>query len=156
MGIPFRCYRCHVYGHLANDCSLPFIQKPVSVKKIWRVKKSETNLMAKKGKLHEECSKDLNLSPYLDDKDLGSHSSLTNLKPLCINNLVEDLGGLKIDKVSALVSSFEPDQKEALRDLGFVSPPKALSGVHKGYFLRYVSKSIIDGLGPGCDPFEVK
>ena len=97
MGIPFRCYRCHVYGHLANECSLPFNQKPISVKNIWRVKKSETNLIAKEGKLHDECLKDVNLSPFLDDKDLGSLSSLSNLKPLCINNLVEDLGGLNID-----------------------------------------------------------
>ena len=57
--------------------------------------------------------------------------------------------------VSDLVPSLVFVQKEALRDLGFVSPPKALSGVRKGYFLRSVSKSINDGLGPGGDPFEV-
>ena len=96
MGIPFRCYRCHVYGHLANECSLPFNQKPISVLKNWRVKKSETNLIAKEGMLHDECSEDLNLTPFLDDKELGSLSSLSNLKPLCINNLVEDLGVLRV------------------------------------------------------------
>ena len=104
----------------------------------------------------EERPEDLNLSPPLvDDKDIGSQSFLSNLKPLCFNNLVEDLGGIKNDKVSALDSSFKLDQKEALRDLGFVSPSKALSGVRKGYFLRSVSKSIIDGLGLGCVPIEV-
>eukprot|EP01018_Ginkgo_biloba_P004985 Gb_28741 [translate_table: standard] len=34
MGIPFRCRRCHKYGHLAMDCSLSFSNK------VW-VKKSE-------------------------------------------------------------------------------------------------------------------
>ena len=40
MGIPFRCYRCHVYGHLANDCSLPFNNNSSSgsVQKIWSPK----------------------------------------------------------------------------------------------------------------------
>ena len=105
----------------------------------------------------EERPEDLNLSPPLvDDKDIGSDSSLSNLKPLCINNLVEDLGGFNIDKVSDLVSSLAPLQKEALRDLGFVSAPKAFPGVHKGYFLSFVSKSIIDGLGSDCVPIENK
>ena len=27
MGVPFRCYRCHVFGHLMNECLLPFNKK---------------------------------------------------------------------------------------------------------------------------------
>ena len=73
----------------------PLFWKNVSVKKFWMLKKSETNLIAKEGMLHDECSGDLKLTPF-DDKELGSLSSLSNLKPLCINNLVEDLGVLRV------------------------------------------------------------
>ena len=64
MGIPFRCYRCHVYGHLANDCSIPFSKNSfsASVQKIWRAKNCGSNLEAKEGKALEEISEDLNLS----------------------------------------------------------------------------------------------
>ena len=37
LGIPFRCYRCHIYVHLANECLLPFNKNSssVSVQKMW-------------------------------------------------------------------------------------------------------------------------
>ena len=39
LGVPFRCYRCHVLGHLMHECSLPFNKKTSgSPHKIWRVK----------------------------------------------------------------------------------------------------------------------
>ena len=46
MGVPFRCNRCHAYGHLIPDCTLPFSKsfKSASVpktKSFWRVKSTE-------------------------------------------------------------------------------------------------------------------
>ena len=37
LGVSFRCNRCHVFGHLMNECSLPFNKKPFSgfAHKIW-------------------------------------------------------------------------------------------------------------------------
>ena len=52
MGIPFRCYRCHGFGHLAHECSLPF-NKPSSTK-VWRVKKGGNQSDAKVGSYMEE------------------------------------------------------------------------------------------------------
>ena len=49
-------------------------------------------------------------------------------------------------------TSFDSVQNVALRNLGFVSPPKASPVVCKGYFLRSVSKSFIDGDGSDRDP----
>ena len=106
LGIPFRCYRCHVHGHLANECSLPFNKKSSSVvHKIWKAKKCESNLVDKEGLVPEKISEDLNFSHQLiDDKDIGSHSSLSTLKPLCITTLAEGLGGNKTDKDFVSVS----------------------------------------------------
>ena len=96
----------------------------------------------------------MNLSHQsLEDKDIGSQSSLSTLKPLCITNLSEGLGWNKTVKEPVSVSSYDPVQNDALRELGFISPPKVSPVVRKGYFLRSVSKSIIGGLGSDCDPF---
>ena len=47
MGIPFRCFRCHGFGHLAHECSLPFNKLPST--KVWRVKKGGNHFDAKVG-----------------------------------------------------------------------------------------------------------
>ena len=157
-GLPFRCFRCHAHGHLANDCSLPFNKNSstVFVQRIWKAKNCGSNLEAKEGKALEEISEDLNLSHQsLEDKDIGSQSSLSTLKPLCITSLSERLGWNKTDKEPVAVSSYDPVQNEALRDLGFVSPPKAFLVVSKGYFLCSVSKSIDGGFGSDHDPFGI-
>ena len=158
MGIPFRCYRCHVYGHLVNDCSLPFNKNSSSgsVQKIWRAKNCGYNLEVQEGKALEEISEDLNLSHQsLEDKVIGSQSSLSALKPLCITSLFKGLGWNKTDKEPVSVSSYDLAQNEALRDLGFVSPPKVFPVVSKGYFLRSVLKSIDGGFGSDRDPFGI-
>ena len=46
-GLPFRCFRCHGLGYLANDCSLSF--KKHSFHKIWRVKKDWNQSNVKTG-----------------------------------------------------------------------------------------------------------
>ena len=42
MGIPFRCNKCHAYGHLFSDCSLSFKNKKLvfvpKLKLVWWVK----------------------------------------------------------------------------------------------------------------------
>jgi hypothetical protein len=35
-GIPFRCHRCHVYGHGVADCTLPFKGKSASIREMSR------------------------------------------------------------------------------------------------------------------------
>ena len=42
LGVPFRCNRCHVFGHLMAECSLSFSKKPFSdsvhkTKSFWHV-----------------------------------------------------------------------------------------------------------------------
>ena len=54
-----------------------------------------------------------------------------------------------------LDSSYASVQNGALRNLGFVSPPKVSLIMCKGYFLCSVSKAIIDGFGSDRDPFEI-
>ena len=96
-GLPFRCFRCHAHGHLANAYSLPFNKKSFSVtgNKIWKAKNCEleANLETKKVKVLEEITKDLNI-PHLSGEGsvIESLSSLTNLKPLCLNSMTEGLG----------------------------------------------------------------
>ena len=45
VGLPFRCNRCHCYGHLLAHCHLPFLKKRLVTtpksKFVWQVKKSE-------------------------------------------------------------------------------------------------------------------
>ena len=77
LGLPFRCYRCHVHGHLANECSLPFNKKSFSVssKIFWKAMNCESNLEAKEVKVLEEISEDLNLSHQsLEGLDIDSLS----------------------------------------------------------------------------------
>ena len=104
----------------------------------------------------EEISEDLNLSHQsLEGLDIDSLSSLTNLKPLCFNTLSEGLGLNMTVNEPVLDSSYASVQNGALRNLGFVSPPKVSPIMRKGYFLRSVSKAIIDGFGSNRDPFEI-
>ena len=105
LGVPFRCYRCHVFGHLMNECSLPFNKKtfPGSTHKIWLVKNRGQNLGVKTGIDISDDLEDLNLSPkaLVEEEVLGSQSdSLMSLKPLCIASLSEFEGSVpdKIDE----------------------------------------------------------
>ena len=50
---------------------------------------------------------------------------------------------------------YDSVQNGALKNLGFDSPPKASPIVRKGYFLRSVLKSFIDGYGSNRDPFGI-
>ena len=115
----------------------PSIKKSSSVvHKIWKAKKCESNLVVKEGLAPEEISEDLNLSHQpLEGKVIGAQSSLSLLKPLCFNTLSEGLGWNKTVKDPSSVSSYDSVQNVALRNLGFVSPPKASPVVRKGYFL---------------------
>ena len=50
LGVPFRCYRCHGFGHLLNECSLLFNKYfSAGSHKVWRVKNSGKNSAAKNG-----------------------------------------------------------------------------------------------------------
>ena len=145
-----------MFGHLMNECSLPFNKKSSSgsVHKIWWVKNCGSNLEGKEGLAFEDVSEDLNLShKSVEEKVIGSHSSLSALKPLCITSLFKGLGWNKTDKEPVSVSSYDPVQNYALRELRFISPPKVSPVVRKGYFLCSISKSIIGGLGSDCDLF---
>ena len=157
LGVPFRCYRCHVFGHLMNECSLPFNKKSyVSVRKTWRVKNrglkvddmeglDEEGLGLQKEVLASDVdSEDLNLIPKpLDDIFLASQSSLLSLKPLSIISLSDPqcLGRNQTD-IESVVSDQNYVQSEGLRDLGFVSPPKIYHVASKGYFCAHVRNLI--------------
>ena len=97
LGVPFRCYRCHVFGHLMNECSLPFNKKSYigSAHKIWRVKNCGLNVEDKEGLALADDPEDLNLTPksLAEEKALGSQSPLLSLKPLSIVSL-SDFEGL--------------------------------------------------------------
>ena len=121
LGVPFRCYRCHGYGHLMNECLLPFNKNSSSgfVHKIWWVKNCGSNLEAKEGLAPGDILEDLNLShKTLEEKVIGSQSSLSTLKPLCITSLSDGLGWNNIDKEPTLGSLYDSVHNEALRDLG--------------------------------------
>ena len=125
-----------------------------SVHKIWWVKNGGSNLIAKEGVALDDTSIDLNLShKSLEDKVLSSQSSLADLEPLCITSLTDGLGQNIFDKEPTVVSLIKPIQNEALRDLGFVSPPKVYLAVSKGYFLRSCSKYVDGGIRSDRDPF---
>ena len=136
MGIPFRCYRCHGFGHLAHECSLPF-NKPSSTK-VWRVKKGGIQSDAKVGSSVEE-----NL-----DMHYGSHEpEPPKLKSLSISNSLDELGNFPyLNHSSVALSPTAPNL--SLKDLGFVSPCKASPIVSKGYYLRSCSKSVQEVFRP--------
>ena len=95
LGVPFRCYRCHVFGHLMNKCSLPFNKKSSgSAHKTSWVKISGLNVDDKEALALANDSEDLNLTPKtLEENVLGSQSPLLSLKPLSIVSL-SDFEGL--------------------------------------------------------------
>ena len=104
-------------------------------------------MVDKEGLVPEKISEDLNFSRQpLEGKIIGTQSSLSLLKHLSLNTLFEGLGWDKIVMEPVLETSFDSIQNVSLRNLGFVSPPKASPVVRKGYFLRSVSKSFIDGM----------
>ena len=163
LGVPFKCNRCHVFGHLMDECSLPFNKKPYSgsAHKIWRVKNGGQNSRVKMGFDKSDGLKDLNLSPkaFIDEAVLGSQPvSLMSLKPLCIASLSEFEGPVrdKIDEGFVVGSLNNFVQSDALRDLGFVSPLKGFPIVRKGYFLHSCSKVNKDGgFGLDRDPSRI-
>jgi len=80
LGIPFRCYRCHGFGHLANECSLSF--KKFS--KVWRVKNGGNQYAAKAG---TSVNENLDLHPVSFESD-----PLAKLNSLSISNSMDDIG----------------------------------------------------------------
>ena len=81
LGIPFQCNRCHVYGHLMPDCSLPFSKKPNSgsvynAKSVWHVKNGGHTSRDKQVIVKNDGLVDMNLSPnpLINEVDLGSQS----------------------------------------------------------------------------------
>ena len=95
--------------------------------KIWRVKKCGLNLGVKEGLDLVDDLEELNLSPktLVEEEVLGSQYSLLYLKPLSIASLSKFEGPMRNKNAegSAVVSLYNSVQSEALRDLGFVSPP---------------------------------
>ena len=67
----------------------------------------------------------------------------------------DGLGWNNIDEEHASGSLYDSVQNEALRDLGFVSPPKVFPVVSKGYYLRSCSKINDGGFGSDRDPFGI-
>ena len=79
LGVPFRCNRCHVFGHLMTECLLPFSKKPYfgsihTTKLFWRVKNEGQTPWDKLDFDKFDGLEDLNLSPkaLIDGEDLGS------------------------------------------------------------------------------------
>ena len=131
MGIPFRCFICHGFGHLANECSLPFTKHSTS--KVWRVKKGGFQSTAKAG-MHVEENLDLRSVPFDSDP-------LANLKSLSISNSMNDL--INIPSLNLFPEALSPTVPNlSLKNLDFVSPCKASPIVSKGYYLRSCSKSV--------------
>ena len=94
LGVPFRCNRCHVFGHLMNECSLPFNKKsfPRSAHKIWRVKNRGKKLGVKTGMDIADDLEELNLSPKAlveEEVFVSQLDSFMSLKPLCIASLTD-------------------------------------------------------------------
>ena len=79
LGVPFWCNRCHVYGHLMPDYSLPFSKKPNSgsvdnTKSFWRVKNGGSTPGDKPVIVKNDGLVDMNPSPnpLINKVDLGS------------------------------------------------------------------------------------
>ena len=100
LGVPFRCYICHVFGHLMHECSLPFNKKSSSsTHKIWRVKSSGLNVDDKEGLDFVDKSEELIPNPKtVEEIVIGMP-----LKPLSIVSLAESvsLGHNQMEKGSA-------------------------------------------------------
>ena len=100
LGVPFRCYRCHVFGHLMHECSLPFNKKSSgSTHKIWRVKSSGLNVDDKEGLAFVDKLEELIPNPKtVEEIVIGMP-----LKPLSIVSLAESvsLGHNQMEKGSA-------------------------------------------------------
>ena len=161
LGVPFKCFRCNVFGHLMKDCSLPYNKNPfVSVCKTWRVKNrgvlvdelegtdKEYLGLKTNGLSSDFVSADLNfLSNPLED-NLPSPSTTLSPKPLSILSLFDPEGlGRNLNDIDHFDAQYF-----GLRDLGFVSPPKVILAISKGYFLRSSSKFNKDELGSAWDP----
>ena len=126
VGIPFRCYRFHGVGHMANECSLPFNKHSFS--KVWRVKNGGNQSATKAG---TSVNENLDLHPVSFESE-----PLAKLNSLRISNSMDDIGNFPFLNPSptAPISS--------LKELGFVSPCKASPIVSKGYYLRSCSNSV--------------
>ena len=153
LGLPFRCFRCHGLGHLANNCSLSF--KKHSSAKVWRVKKDWHQSSAKAGipvidnldmcldviqpydKVGKSVDENLDVSIGCDP--------LANLKQINLSNPLDDNFFLNLTSEAP----FSSIPNTSLKDLGFVSPCKA--AVSKGYFLRSCTKSAQEFLRPVKD-----
>ena len=99
LGVPFRCYRCHVIGHLMHECTLPFNKKMGSINKIWQVKSDGLNVVDKEGLVIVDKSEELIPTPKNFEESLLG----VPLKPLSIISLSESvsLGPFQMDKSSA-------------------------------------------------------
>ena len=87
MGLPFRCKRCHAYGHLISTYSLSFKKhfKPVSAsrkKSVWRVKVAGKKLGLLGPDFIDEMV-DINQVVHED----AVSENLASLKPLCTSTL---------------------------------------------------------------------
>ena len=122
MRLPFQCNRCHAYGNLIPECTLPFSNKLFFVPKtkvVWRVKK-EWSIFGESVGFDQGVGL-VDLSSFSDCKtDFGSEPvSLDSLKPLCV--LLEGVGPSALSKTLGGCESDLPLSKSgfALGKLGF-------------------------------------
>ena len=133
VGIPFKCYRCHRYGHLASYYHL-YLKRNYreGLKPVWREKIKHVLSVD-----HEKLRSN-SVSPRVEGLDTcstgiidPSQSYLQSLKPLC---LLDQDANISVSNLEEGLLFFPK-----LRNLGLISrPKKPFTG--SGYFLRSSSK----------------
>ena len=154
MGVPFRCNRFHVYGHVISNCSLSFSRLHNNTsfsnsKSYWRVK--NVGFPVGVNSFVVDTPENPSASPRdVLGVDLGMGSgdesfALESLKPLCLSAICEEAPKSLINSLLGsgnivIPSGIYKATNSFLGDLGFVSPikDKHVSGV--GYYLRSGSK----------------
>ena len=173
VGFPFRCNRCHCYGHLLAHCHLPFLKKQLST-----LPKSKFVTEIKKAELHAEFPVEflVELALSIDDREgiipLTSVNYVKNclspsisvncvqsvepidevicdstLEPLSLISLVDfEEGNILSNYLETGVEHLDNFilGESNLKDLGFSSRIKDSKGTGSSYFLRSSSKVLLD------------
>ena len=119
VGIPFKCNRCHSYGHLVSNCHLSLkknYRDEFKPKFVWRVKKPVLSTDI------DEVG-NVSVQPRAEGFDFSCEetntSGISTLKPLSIHYL----GARAIEGIFYKGFMSVPP----LRELGFISPVKNFS-----------------------------
>ena len=133
VGIPFKCNRCHNYGHLVSHCHLSFnrnYRDEIKPKTVWRVKKHVIPFVDLYDPgLNSVSPRGEGLDVYFGGNPEHIKACIQSLKPL----------SLPYQGVMNTVGKSEVGFIYPLRNLEFMSPiKKTIHGT--GYFLRSYTK----------------